>query len=111
MCFSIISVSLISCKYDNEEELYGSTNCPPEGISYINTIEPLISTNCAIPGCHIAGNQMPTLENYSQISDNADKIKTRTSNGTMPPATSGISLSIDEIEMIECWVDAGAPNN
>ena len=100
-----------SCAYDNAEELYGEKNCPPEGTSFSITIEPIITSNCAVSGCHVNGQQQPTLETYAQISSNAAKIKARTSNGTMPPSTSGLVLTQDEIDAIGCWVDEGAPRN
>jgi len=100
-----------SCAYDNVEDLYGVKDCPPGGTSFSQTISPLISTNCAITGCHVNGQQAPTLENYAQISANAGRIKAKTSNGTMPPPTSGQSLTQQEIDDIACWVDAGAPDN
>ena len=86
-------------------------SAPPEGVSFSKTIYPIVSSSCAVSGCHVTGRQLPTLETYAQISSNAERIKARTSNGTMPPASSGIVLSKEEIDDIACWVDAGAPNN
>ncbi|MCG8305828.1 MAG: hypothetical protein MI975_00455 [Cytophagales bacterium] len=100
-----------SCAYDNAEELYGERECPPGGISFTQVIHPVIRSNCAVSGCHVNGRQQPTLETYAQISANAARIRARTSNGTMPPPTSGLSLRQDEIDAIACWVDAGAPEN
>ena len=100
-----------SCTYDNAEELYGEKECPPGGTSFSQTVAPIINLNCAVSGCHVNGQQQPTLESYAQISSNANKIKERTSNGTMPPSSSGLSLSPEEIEAIACWVDSGAPDN
>jgi uncharacterized membrane protein len=51
------------------------------------------------------------LETYEQIAANAARIMVRTSNGTMPPASSGKELTLEEIEAISCWVNAGAPDN
>jgi len=109
----LISILFIgaSCAYDNAVELYGEQTCPPGGTSFSQTIHPIINSNCAISGCHVNGQQLPTLENYTQISSTAAKIKARTSNGTMPPSNSGKSLSPEEIDAIACWVDAGAPEN
>lgn len=101
----------ISCTWDNAEDLYGIQDCPPEGISFSQTVAPIIAMNCAISGCHVNGQQRPTLETYEQIADNADRIMIRTSNGTMPPFSSGKSLSIEEINDIACWVGDGAIKN
>ena len=100
-----------SCAYDNAEELFGEKECPPGGTSFSQTIAPIINSNCAVSGCHVNGQQLPTLETYAQTSSNANKIKNRTSNGTMPPPTSGLTLSLEEIEAIACWVDSGSPDN
>ena len=108
---AILIIFCGSCAYDNAEELYGEKSCPPQGASFSETIEPIISSNCAISGCHVSGQQLPTLETYAQISTNSDKVKSRTSNGTMPPPSSGLTLTSEEIEAIACWADAGAPDN
>lgn len=77
------------------------------GVSWENEIEPIITTNCALQNCH-GGSQSPDFREFANVADNADKIKTRTGNGTMPP---GGSLPDDQVEAIACWVDDGAPNN
>jgi uncharacterized membrane protein len=102
---------VLSCTWDNAEDLYGIQDCPEDGISFVQTIEPIISTNCAVSGCHVNGQQRPTLETYEQIAANAARIMVRTSNGTMPPASSGKELTLEEIEAISCWVNDGAPDN
>jgi len=113
-CKSIVfglTIMGFSCVYDNAEELYDQKDCTDNDISFIQNIEPIISTNCAVSGCHINGGQIPTLTTYEQISSNAGLIKIRTSNGTMPPSNSGYNLTQEEIDDIACWVDAGAPSN
>ncbi len=104
-------LALFSCAYDNAEELYGENECPPGGVSFTQKVLPIIEANCAVSGCHVNGQQSPTLENHTQIANNAGKIKEWTSSGIMPPSTSGRSLTADEINSIACWVDAGAINN
>ena len=109
---SVLCVGLsLSCAYDNAEELYGEQECPPGGTSFSQTVFPTIQANCAVSGCHVNGQQLPTLETYDQIAANASKIKTRAGNGTMPPSSSMYSLTQEEIDDIACWVDAGAPEN
>ena len=102
---------MISCTWDNAEDLYGIQDCSEDEISFVQTIEPIISTNCAISGCHVNGQQRPTLETYEQIAANAELIMNRTSNGTMPPPSSGKELTLEQIETISCWVSDGAPDN
>lgn len=104
-------IIMFSCTWDNAEDLYGISDCPPEGTSFSMTVEPIIQTNCAISNCHVSGRQKPTLETYDQIAANAERIVVRTSNGTMPPPQSGKSLAQSEINAIACWVGDGAPEN
>ncbi len=73
----------------------------------INTI---IQTNCAVPGCH-AGNQGPDLRVAGNITGSANRIQIRTGARTMPPPSSGRSLTDAEIEKIACWVADGAPGS
>jgi uncharacterized membrane protein len=110
ICF-FLSLTYAGCTYDNAEELHGKQDCGPESVSFSNNIAPLISTNCALSGCHVSGQQLPVLENYQQISQNAQAVKTKTGNGTMPPDGSGKSLTLEEINQIACWVDSGSQNN
>ncbi len=108
---SIINITLASCAWDNEEDLYGKIDCPPGGVSFSKTIQPLINTNCAVSGCHVGGQQFPPLQTYDQIYEVRNRVKAQTSDGVMPPESSGNSLTPNEIDLIACWVDAGAPEN
>lgn len=99
-----------SCDYDNEEELFGTPEPIEMEVSFSTDILPIVQSKCAIPGCHVAGAQSPNFEDNSTILGRADRIKARTSSGTMPPSNV-TGLTITEINLISAWVDAGAPNN
>lgn len=77
------------------------------GISFANSISPIIEANCAVSGCH-SGTQAPDFRTFKNIKDNAGQIKVLTGNRTMPQ---GGSLTQEQINMIACWVDDGAPAN
>jgi len=79
------------------------------GISFSENIKSIISTNCAVSGCH-NGSQPPNFSQDENILENASRIKSRTGNGTMPPAGRP-DLTNDEIQAIACWVDDGALDN
>lgn len=72
-------------------------------------VKSIINNNCAISGCH-AGNISPDFRNDNTIISRAGRIKARTSNQTMPPASSGLSLSAEEIDKISCWADSQSSN-
>ncbi|MEL6660129.1 MAG: hypothetical protein AAFY48_18780 [Bacteroidota bacterium] len=70
-------------------------------------IETIINSSCAVSGCH-AGNVSPDFRDKNNVLNNASRIKSRTAAQSMPPSSSGISLTPDQIEAISCWVDDGA---
>lgn len=78
------------------------------GISFEGSIKSIIDNNCAVAGCHVSGTGRQNFTSFSTIKANADAIKTRTQNKTMPKNG---SLTQDEIDAIACWVDDGALNN
>ena len=106
-----LAVFLYSCTSDNLEEYYGVIDCESLGVSFSKDIQPIISTNCAISGCHVSGTGLPDWTKYENLAANAQKVKQRTFSGEMPPSISGRSLTIEEVNKISCWADAGAPNN
>ena len=80
-------------------------------VSYADDIRPILDTNCQIAGCHGSDPNTPSWATYATVSANAAAIKTNTGNKTMPPASSGRSLTDEEIQKIADWVDDGAQNN
>ena len=79
----------------------------PSGVSYATTVAPIIEAKCATAACH-GGTQSPDFRTFTTIRANASKIKTVISNRSMPPDN---SITGNEIDLIICWVDDGAPNN
>lgn len=77
------------------------------GISFAESIQPIIETNCAISGCH-DGSGNVDYRVFQNLKNNPADIKSRTQSGDMP--RNG-TLTQMEIDMIACWVDDGALNN
>ncbi|MDQ3536650.1 MAG: hypothetical protein M3421_13600 [Bacteroidota bacterium] len=109
--FLCILLTTTSCTYYNEEELLNIANCENEEISFAHQVAPLIQHNCAITSCHSNGSQNPELTSISSVSNNAMRIREKINNRTMPPPSSGKSLSAEEIAIITCWINMGTPNN
>ena len=80
------------------------------GVSFEATIREMITTTCAVTGCHV-GQRVPNFSTEEDIFEYASRIQERTSEGSMPPPDSGRSLTAEQIEQIACWVNDGAPNN
>lgn len=82
------------------------------GTSYEQQVKEIITTNCAIEGCH--NGDLGTSRNwtvFANVKEHADDIKRLTQNGAMPPSTSSQSLTQEEKDLIACWVEDGALNN
>lgn len=71
-------------------------------------VEAIVASSCAISGCH-AGNVSPDFRVRANILGRASRIGARTGNGSMPPPSSGNTLSSGAIDAIACWVADGAP--
>ena len=71
-------------------------------------IESIVTSSCAISGCH-AGNVSPDFRVRENILSRSGRIGVRTGNSSMPPPSSGNSLSQSDIDAISCWVADGAP--
>ena len=79
-------------------------------VSFAATIREMITTNCAVTGCHV-GTRVPNFTTTEDIFAYATKIKERTGERSMPPPDSGRKLTDEQIAQIACWADDGAPDN
>ncbi|GAA5020343.1 hypothetical protein GCM10011506_05060 [Marivirga lumbricoides] len=70
-------------------------------------VKALISQNCATASCH-GGNVSPDFRQDGNIVSRASSIQSRTGSKSMPPPSSGKSLSDSQIQQIACWVNDGA---
>ena len=112
---SLMILILTSCYYDVEEELYPTLECESLDMSYANDIVPLISENCYV--CHATniafGNVI--LDSYSNILVQVDNGRLVGAINRMPgfaPMPQSANKLLDcNIEKIESWINAGAPNN
>ncbi len=111
-------VMAISCTYHNEEELYGNKPgdaCNTENATYATDVLPVLQSNCY--GCHKSdfASGGVNLEGY-------DQVKIYVNNGRLlgainhlpgfsPMPKGGTKLPACDIEKIQKWIDAGAPNN
>ena len=79
------------------------------GTSYQSDVGPIIMASCAIPDCHNGDNgASQDWTDFGRVQQNAEVIKTRTQNGSMPPSG---DLTSEEIALITCWVEEGAQDN
>lgn len=117
--FIILSLGYVfgitSCYYDNEELLYPSVPCDTTS-TFTSRIAPMVQQQCA-SGCHeganpSAGVPLTTYDEIKAIVDNGSFSGSLDgSNGysIMPKGTSGLSAC--DINAVNTWISAGAPNN
>jgi len=102
----LLALTWLSC--DKDLDKVDCTNVPA---SYNDHIKPLVTTNCALPGCHAAGSSNGDYTTYAGLKAVADngKLEDRVIHDRdMPP---GQPLSLDDRKKIKCWLNNGAPNN
>ena len=80
----------------------------PTGTSWSNDILPIMEKNCAITGCHNGVSRSNNFKEYASVKSFAASVKTKTQDRSMP--FDG-SLTQNQIDLIECWVDDGALQN
>lgn len=101
------------CYYDSEEVLYPNTFCDTVNVTYSGTIVPIVESNCATPGCHVAGGDgTGDFTTYAGLMDQIDNIlpSIRQEPNAIPMPLEG-SLRACEITQFELWIGEGAPNN
>ena len=111
--FAVIAFST-GCKYNKEELLYPGnpqpSACGTVSAKFSTDVLPLITSKCAVPGCHDATAQGGRVfQNYSQISDAKDRIHVRAVVEKSMPE--GGALSAAEINILKCWIENGGLNN
>src|SRR6476469_6226788 len=93
-------------------------DAPPQAISFKKDIAPLVATNCAKSGCHVAGGHTPYMSSpgsYEQIVNGGYV-------NTLVPKQSVIYIKINgemkeyipsavDRQKIYDWIRNGAPNN
>jgi uncharacterized membrane protein len=109
--FFIGSLIIFSCYNDNEEEVYPTESvCDTTSLTYDTGVSEIFSAKCAIPACH-GGNQSPDFSQFSNISSNITRIKTRAIDQKSMPPSSATPLSDCEIQKLEAWIANGSPQN
>jgi hypothetical protein len=110
----IVWAPIGSCVYNKEELLYPgnsqATDCTTSPATFNADVFPLITSKCAISGCHdetASGGHI--FQSYNEISSAKDHIyNMAVINKAMPPTG---PLPANEINILRCWIEGGALNN
>lgn len=80
------------------------------GTSFATDVQSIITSNCAVSGCHVSGGAAPiSFSTFSNIQSRASQIKSLTQSGQMPKDAPKLPQA--QLDLISCWVDDGALNN
>lgn len=117
--FWIFVILIAGCTTDELPEPDPS-DCAGPAPDYETDIRPIIEQSCAYSGCHLGGapgvynsynNLLPDLESglfRSRVID----LRNDPNNGMPPdyaPSDRPADLTADEIQLIDCWLQAGFP--
>lgn len=109
---SFILTGIQACYFDNELELYGETECDTTSVTFSDDVEFIISANCATSGCHVSGGtgngNFETYAGINQKVQNGSFEQRVIVEQSMPP--DGF-LSECDIQVLQQWLNDGAPNN
>lgn len=126
-----VSLLLVTCKHEipfadktgNENPPVTSGTCSADTVYFANSILPLISSGCAMSGCHdaITHEEGLVLNSYSGImkivlagnaaSSKLYKVITTSDPGDVMPPPPHARFSATEIALIQKWINQGAKNN
>jgi hypothetical protein len=111
--FLLIIFGTGSCVNHDIERVVVSP-CDELDVSFVTHLKPIITTNCAVTGCHNGDNGADrNWTIFSNFQAKALEVKRRVSlpisNGDHMPM--GGVISDDEIKLLVCWVDQGAKDN
>lgn len=110
-----IGTFAVSCGGDEDDEPQG-IDCSGLTPSYMNDIKPIVDATCALAGCHVDNFLQGDYTTY-------EGLKAKVDDGTvsqrvvdikdMPPENSNgpTELTDEQVRLIHCWIQIGAPNN
>jgi len=117
--FFVIGIALIGCYKDVllPEAAY-NPDAPPQAVSFKDDIAPMVSTKCALAGCHVAGGHNPNMTlggSYVAIVNGGfvntilpkESIIYKMINGEMQTY---IPAAADRQKIYD-WIRNGVPNN
>lgn len=81
--------------------------------TYIADIKTIVSTRCAISGCHDGNSGVVAFTTYAPLKERAHngRIKSYVFELKIMPPASAAQLTDDEKRLLQCWLDNGAPEN
>lgn len=111
----VLATVMSSCYYDVEEELYPGMACDTANVSYAEDIVPILTANCYVCHSQAINTANITLEGYQNLLEYVNNGRLlgaiKHEVGFSPMPKNAPKLVECNIEKIETWINAGAPNN
>lgn len=107
---------LLSCTKDKTAPKIVK-DCNVNSHSFSNDVQPILQTNCALSDCHTSAQDegMFPLNTYEDVILVATDPKflpaINHGPGALPMPSNESKLPLEQIYTIECWVEAGMPND
>jgi hypothetical protein len=106
------SFIIFSCEKNNVAPVALSGTCNVSNITYTNTIQSIISYDCAYSvSCHAAGSSYPDLTTYAglkEYADNGQLYQQLFVSNRMPPPPQPL-LDVCTLAQIKAWINSGTP--
>ncbi len=116
-------LAFASCTSDQLVEPLPPMLCDSISVTYDNGVKSIIDASCAYSGCHVSGFGSGDFTSYAGLlpylndGNFEDRVITQRNDGAigMPPdyapAPMPIDLTPGQLDTIQCWLNAGYPQN
>lgn len=99
-----------ACKTDELPNPEVPTFCDSIAANYTDTVKAILDAKCSVGGCHL-NSQAPNLNDFTQVSGSATRIAVRALDAQTMPPLGMPALTDREKEILNCWRNAGFPEN
>ncbi|MFM7672925.1 MAG: c-type cytochrome domain-containing protein [Bacteroidota bacterium] len=125
VAFLLIAAGIIACRHEILPPYGGATvseTCSSDSVYFVNDIQPLLNSNCAMSGCHDNASHKDgvRMTDYANIMEEVKagnapdsklyKVIIRTDNERMPPPPMN-PFTTAQKALIQKWINQGAKNN
>lgn len=123
LILSLVSgLFLIGCRHEILPPYGGATvseTCSPDSVYFVNDVQPLLNSNCAMSGCHdnASHKEGVRMTDYANIMEEVragsasnSKLYRVIADGSMPPRPMN-PFTTAQKALIQKWINQGAKNN
>jgi hypothetical protein len=101
-----------SCTY-HKGEIVSVEICDTMDVTYNSGIADIVNSSCTFSGCHEAGAGFGDFTTYTALKEKADggQLQDRVLDQKNMPPSGYTALTEDQLQLIDCWLQNGAPEN